>query len=199
MKIFLEIKQARFIISAVSKNQYPRGNLREIAFVGRSNVGKSSLINVLVNRRKLAKISSIPGKTRLINFFLINEKFYFVDLPGYGYAKVSKSERDSWGEFIESYLANRKQLKCIVMLVDLRHKPTKDDITMYKWINYYNYKAIIVATKMDKISKNQLNKNIKIIKSTLNIKGEHKFLTFSSLTKQNRDELLNQIQDTVEG
>lgn len=189
----MEVKQARFIISAVSRKQYPNDGLLEIAFVGRSNVGKSSLINTLVNQRKLAKTSSSPGKTRLINFFMINNSFYFVDLPGYGYAKVSKSEKDSWKKIIESYLVGRKNLGAILMLVDSRHKPTADDVMMYDWIKYYKYKVILVATKVDKISKSQLNRNIKIIKETLDVDKEDEFLTFSSLNKNGREELLNQI------
>lgn len=195
----MEIKQAEFIISAVKKNQYPQDNFKEIAFVGRSNVGKSSLINTLVNRRKLVKVSGSPGKTRLVNFFMINNKFYFVDLPGYGYAKVSKSEKDSWRNIIERYITDRKQLKAIVLLVDSRHKPTRDDITMYKWIEYYKYKILIVATKIDKVSKNELSKNLNIIRDTFDLESYHKILTFSSLKKQGKEELLNEIEGIVEG
>jgi GTP-binding protein len=199
VNIYLEIKQAEFIISAAKKNQYPKDNVNEVAFVGRSNAGKSSLINTLVNRKKLAKTSSTPGKTRLVNFFLINEKFYFVDLPGYGYAKISKSQKNNWKEIIESYLLKRKQLKAIVLLLDSRHKPTADDVTMYRWIVYYNYKAIVVATKIDKISRNQLAKNLKIIRETLNLKPQDDLFTFSSLNKQGKDELLNEIGRILEG
>jgi GTP-binding protein len=195
----VEIKQAEFIISAVKKNQYPNDNFKEIAFVGRSNVGKSSLINTIVNRRKLVKVSSSPGKTRLVNFFMINNEFYFVDLPGYGYAKVSKSEKDKWSKIIETYLVGRHQLKAIVLLVDSRHKPTNDDIMMYKWIEYYKYKILIVATKIDKISKNQLNKNLDIIRNSFGLKPDYKILTFSSLKKQGKEDLLNEIEHVVEG
>ncbi|AND85809.1 YihA family ribosome biogenesis GTP-binding protein [Clostridium tyrobutyricum] len=195
----MEIKQAEFIISAVKKNQYPNDNFKEIAFVGRSNVGKSSLINTIVNRRKLVKVSSSPGKTRLVNFFMINNEFYFVDLPGYGYAKVSKSEKDKWSKIIETYLVGRHQLKAIVLLVDSRHKPTNDDIMMYKWIEYYKYKILIVATKIDKISKNQLNKNLDIIRNSFGLKPDYKILTFSSLKKQGKEDLLNEIEHVVEG
>ncbi|WP_207876576.1 ribosome biogenesis GTP-binding protein YihA/YsxC, partial [Clostridium sp. HV4-5-A1G] len=143
----MKIKQSEFLISAVDSSQYPKDNREEIAFVGRSNVGKSSLINALVNRKKLVKVSSTPGKTRLINFFLINDMFYFVDLPGYGYAKASKREIQGWGKIIEKYLQDRKQLKAIVLILDCRHKPTADDITMYKWIKHYKYKTVIIVTK----------------------------------------------------
>lgn len=134
------IKQAEFIISAAWKKQFPIDGKDEIAFVGRSNVGKSSLINAITNRRKLVKVSGTPGKTRLVNFFMINNDFYFVDLPGYGYAKVSKKELEKWSQTIEGYLVGREQLKKVILLVDSRHKPTKDDITMYNWIKYYDYK-----------------------------------------------------------
>ncbi|WML36000.1 ribosome biogenesis GTP-binding protein YihA/YsxC [Clostridium sp. OS1-26] len=195
----MEIKQAEFIISAVAAAQYPSDNRVEIAFVGRSNVGKSSLINTLTNRRKLVKVSGTPGKTRLVNFFLINNEFYFVDLPGYGYAKVSKVEKESWGKVIETYLTKREQLKKIVLLIDCRHKPSTDDINMYKWIKYYNYEAIVVATKIDKLTKNELQKNLKMIRETLELNPNDKLLTFSSLKKMGKEELLEVIAETVQG
>lgn len=194
----MEIKQAEFIISAVAAAQYPSDNRVEIAFVGRSNVGKSSLINTLTNRRKLVKVSGTPGKTRLVNFFLINNEFYFVDLPGYGYAKVSKVEKENWGKVIETYLTKREQLKKIVLLVDCRHKPSMDDINMYKWIKYYNYEAIVVATKIDKLTKNELQKNLKMIRETLELNPNDKLLTFSSLKKIGKEELLEVIDETVQ-
>ena len=161
------IKTSEFITSAVKRNQYPVDVRPEVAFVGRSNVGKSSIINALTNRRKLAKVSQTPGKTRLINFFLINEELYLVDLPGYGYAKVSKSEKESWGKTIETYLLEREQLKKVVLLVDSRHKPTADDIMMHEWIKHFGYKVIVIATKSDKLSNNEIGKSKKIIKETL--------------------------------
>ncbi|WP_426349624.1 ribosome biogenesis GTP-binding protein YihA/YsxC [Alloiococcus sp. CFN-8] len=184
------IKQSEFITSAVRREQYPEDNRIEIAFVGRSNVGKSSIINAITNRRHLAKVSSTPGKTRLINFFLINNDFYLVDLPGYGYAKVSKKEKAGWGTIIENYLNGRKELKRVILLVDCRHKPTQDDITMYEWIQHYGYETIVVATKSDKLSKNDLKKSEKIIKDTLSIKEGTKLFFFSSLKKDNKEELL---------
>ncbi|MBC2579817.1 ribosome biogenesis GTP-binding protein YihA/YsxC [Clostridium sp. DJ247] len=193
----MEIKQAEFITSAVVASQYPTDNRDEIAFVGRSNVGKSSLINTLTNRRKLVKVSGTPGKTRLVNFFLINNGFYFVDLPGYGYAKVSKVEKESWGKVIETYLLKREQLKKIILLVDCRHKPTADDVTMYNWIKYYNYRTVIVATKIDKLTKNELQRNLKVIRETLNIDPEDQLLTFSSLKKYGKEELLDVIEQTL--
>ncbi|AKA71772.1 ribosome biogenesis GTP-binding protein YihA/YsxC [Clostridium scatologenes] len=193
----MEIKQSEFVISAVVPNQYPQDNRVEIAFVGRSNVGKSSLINTLVNRRKLVKVSGTPGKTRLVNFFIINNEFYFVDLPGYGYAKVSKSEKESWGKVIERYLTGREQLKKVILLVDCRHKPTEDDIIMYKWIKHYNYDAIIVATKIDKLKKAELRKNLKVIRETFELSDEEQVLTFSSLKKLGKEELLDAIEQCI--
>lgn len=187
----MEIKQSEFITSAVSPKQYPEDQRAEIAFVGRSNVGKSSIINSLTNRRGLAKVSSTPGKTRLINFFLINNSFHLVDLPGYGYAKVSKAERASWGSIIEPYLLNRPQLKKVVLLVDSRHKPSNDDILMYKWIKYYGHNTQIVATKKDKLKKSEIQKSEKLIRDTLELGKDEKIMFFSSLTKEGREELLD--------
>jgi GTP-binding protein len=189
----MEIKQAEFKTSAVKPTQYPEDGMCEIAFVGRSNVGKSSLINTLTNRRKLVKVSGTPGKTRLINFFTINNKLYFVDLPGYGYAKVSKSEKATWGKMMEQYLINRPELKKVVILVDCRHKPTGDDIMMYDWIKHYGYEVIVVATKKDKLNKSELQKSAKVIKETLKLGKEDKLLFFSSLKKEGKEELLEEI------
>ena len=187
------IKSSEFIISAVKRNQYPTDNRVEIAFVGRSNVGKSSIINALTNRRKLAKVSQTPGKTRLINFFLINDDFYLVDLPGYGYAKVSKKEKESWGNTIETYLNNRHELKRVVLLVDSRHKPTNDDIMMLNWIKHYDYDVVVVATKSDKLSNNELRKSERLIKETLKLDKDDRFYFFSSLNKKGKDELIDNL------
>jgi GTP-binding protein len=189
----MRIKQSEFITSAVEREQYPLDNRVEVAFVGRSNVGKSSIINSLTNRKKLAKVSQTPGKTRLVNFFLINNDFYLVDLPGYGYAKVSKSEKDSWGKTIEMYLTGREQLKRVVLLVDSRHKPSGDDIMMYEWFKHFGYNVAVVATKSDKLTRNELKKNEKVIKETLKIGSEDKLYFFSSLNKQGKDELINNL------
>lgn len=193
----MEIKQAEFITSAVLQSQYPTDNRLEIAFVGRSNVGKSSLINTLTNRRKLVKVSGTPGKTKLVNFFLINNEFYFVDLPGYGYAKVSKVEKESWGKVIETYLLKRDQLKKIALLVDCRRPPTEDDIIMYKWIKYYNYDTVVVATKIDKLKKSEIQRNLKVIRDTLELQPTDQLLTFSSLKKLGKEELLEVIEKTL--
>ena len=189
-----KIKNSDFVTSAVKKDQYPVTGLPEIAFVGRSNVGKSSIINALTNRRKLAKVSQTPGKTRLINFFEINNnELYLVDLPGYGYAKVSKTEKASWGNTIETYLGSREELKRVVLLVDSRHKPTADDIQMHEWIKFYGYDEVIIATKSDKLSNNELRKSEKIIKDTLKLGKEDKLYFFSSVNKKGKDELIDKL------
>ena len=189
----MRIKKSEFITSAVKKNQYPIDNRVEIAFVGRSNVGKSSLINSLTNRKKLAKVSQTPGKTRLVNFFLINDDFYLVDLPGYGYAKVSQAEKDSLGKTVEMYLNDREQLKRVVLLVDSRHKPSEDDIMMHEWIKHFGYDVIVIATKSDKLTRNELNKNEKVIRDTLKLNLEDKLYFFSSLNRNGRDELIDNL------
>ncbi|NEU04761.1 MULTISPECIES: ribosome biogenesis GTP-binding protein YihA/YsxC [Clostridium] len=194
----MEIKQSEFVISAVKPQQYPTDNRIEFAFVGRSNVGKSSLINTLTNRKKLVKVSGTPGKTRLINFFLINNEFYFVDLPGYGYAKVSKKEKDSWGKMMEKYLIDRPQLKKIVLLVDSRHKPTNDDVIMYNWVKHYGYKVIIVATKRDKLTNNEAAKSKKLIRETLKMDKEESIVFFSSLKKEGKENLLEELSKNIE-
>lgn len=189
-----KIKNSEFITSAVKREQYPETGLPEIAFVGRSNVGKSSIINALTNRRKLAKVSQTPGKTRLINFFLINNnEAYLVDLPGYGYAKVSKTEKSSWGNTIETYLSNRNELKRVVLLVDSRHKPTGDDIQMHEWIKFYGYDEVIIATKSDKLSNNELRKSEKVIREALKLNKEDTLYFFSSVNKKGKDELIDNL------
>src|SRR5690606_23005665 len=150
----MKINKAEFITSAVDKSQYPKDNLPEIALAGRSNVGKSSFINKLLGRKHLVRTSSKPGKTRTLNFYKINDQFYFVDVPGYGYAKVSKKEREKWGRMMEDYFETRKQLKAVVLIIDSRHLPTKDDLQMYEFVMYLNIPLVIIATKVDKLSKN---------------------------------------------
>ncbi|NNU77406.1 ribosome biogenesis GTP-binding protein YihA/YsxC [Clostridium estertheticum] len=195
----MEIKQSEFIISAVKPAQYPTDNRVEYAFVGRSNVGKSSLINTITNRRKLVKVSGTPGKTRLINFFLINDSFYFVDLPGYGYAKVSKTEQAKWGKMMEDYLVRRPQLQKVALLVDCRRKPTKDDLLMYGWIKHFGYEVVIVATKKDKLNRAELVKNNKLIRETLQLEASEAIINISSLKKIGVKELLgNMFNDSSE-
>lgn len=192
------IKTSEFVTSAVKKHQYPEDNKPEVAFVGRSNVGKSSLINSITNRRKLAKVSNTPGRTRLVNFFEVNGYFYLVDLPGYGYAKVSKKEKESWGKIIEDYLYLRTPLKRVVLLVDSRHKPTADDCNMYDWIKHYGYECIIIATKSDKISNNERKKCENLIKETLHWDPYDKFMFFSSLNRKNQQELVDLVFGDLE-
>lgn len=173
----------------VSPKDFPTEDKPEIAFVGRSNVGKSSLINTMINRKSLARTSKKPGKTRTINFYNVENKMYFVDLPGYGYAKVSKAESQKWGNMIEEYLLNRKQLKGIIMLIDIRHEPLKNDLTMYNWLKYYNHRIILVGTKSDKLKKNQINKNLVSIRKEYNLEKENTIINFSSYTKDGKENL----------
>lgn len=188
------IRKAEIEAVAANPSGYPIKGYSEVALAGRSNVGKSSLINTMVNRRGLARISSTPGKTRTINFYNINDEIYIVDLPGYGYAKVSKEEKEKWGSMIEDYLYERENLKLIVLLVDIRHEPTKDDIMMFKWIKATNSRVVVVATKSDKLTRNQANKNIALIRKCLNMDKKDTLIPFSSETKQGRDELWELIE-----
>lgn len=170
---------------AVEPNGYPQDELPEIAFVGRSNVGKSSFINSMINRRNLARTSGKPGKTRTINFYIINENFRFVDLPGYGYAKVSKSEQEKWREIIDQYLSGRENLKEVVLIVDIRHSPTEQDVTMYNWIKSFGYRGIVIATKADKISKGNFQKHEKMIAKRLGVEDRSLIIPYSSTNKSN--------------
>lgn len=184
----MKVNTAEIVISAVGPKQYPEGNLPEIALAGRSNVGKSSFINKMIHRKNLARTSSKPGKTQTLNFYILNESFYFVDVPGYGFAKVSKTEREAWGKMIEQYLVERDQLKAVVQLVDLRHPPSKDDCLMYDWLKYHELPVIVVATKSDKIPKGKWDKHKKVVKETLNMDPTDKIVLFSSETGQGKDE-----------
>ncbi|GAK60402.1 probable GTP-binding protein engB [Candidatus Vecturithrix granuli] len=179
-----KFQNVHFIKSAVKPEQYPQHNLPEIAFIGRSNVGKSSLLNTLVNKKNLARISNTPGRTQQINFFHIDEKLCFVDLPGYGYAKVPESVRKQWKPMIESYLTQSQHLKGVVLIVDARHKPTQHDVLMREWLLSYQIPTIIVATKIDKIPKTKRQKQLNLIGDTLNVQATESFLTFSALTAE---------------
>ncbi|KIO61039.1 ribosome biogenesis GTP-binding protein YihA/YsxC [Caldifermentibacillus hisashii] len=185
----MKIKSAEIVISAVSKAQYPENSLPEIALAGRSNVGKSSFINKMLNRKNLARTSSKPGKTQTLNFYLINEAFYFVDVPGYGYAKVSKTERAKWGNMIESYLTGRHELKSVILIVDLRHPPTNDDVLMYQFLKHYLIPVIVIATKADKIPRGKWEKHAKVVKEKLAIKKEDPVIIFSSETGVGKEEV----------
>lgn len=165
----------------------PENNRPEIAFAGKSNVGKSSLINALMNRKSYARISATPGKTQTINFYNINEELYLVDLPGYGYAKVSEQEKEKWGQLIERYLHGSSQLKAVFLLVDIRHEPSANDKMMYEWVVSQGYHPIIIATKLDKIKRSQVDKHLKMLRTGLSLVPGTKIIPFSSMTKQGRD------------
>ncbi len=192
------IKKADLVAVAVKKTQYPEDNKKEIAFAGRSNVGKSSLLNLLVNRKKLARVSGSPGKTRTINFYEINDEFRIVDLPGYGYAKVSKSVTENWGEMIEAYLASRHRLIKVVQLVDIRHTPSEQDVQMYEFLKHYGFDGIVVATKADKISRNEMTKNIGEIRKTLGLSPEDKVIPVSALKRTGYDNLIAELDRLLE-
>ena len=193
----MEIKIATYELTAFKPEQYPNHGSPEIAFVGRSNVGKSSLINVLANRKNLAKQSATPGKTRGLNFYHIDHRLYFVDLPGYGYAKVSKAEKEFWGRMIETYLNTRNQISLIIMLVDIRHTPSADDQTMYQWLVEVEKPNLVVATKSDKISRGQVSKRLQDIRATLKMSGMEPIIPFSAQTKQGREEIWNRIWEII--
>lgn len=178
-------------------SQFPNDNFDEIAFAGRSNVGKSSFINSFLGKKNLAKTSSKPGKTKTINFYKINDRFRLVDLPGYGYAKVSKKEKEKWNNLIHDYLYNRENLKEVFLLVDIRHAPTKQDKQMYDWIIDSGFTGFVIATKYDKIPKTHLKKHIKEIMKTLNINDEGLIFAYSSVTSHNKNILLEQIEVIV--
>lgn len=192
------IKKAELVAVAVKRNQYPEDDKKEIAFAGRSNVGKSSLLNLLVNRKNLARVSGSPGKTRTINFYEINDEFRIVDLPGYGYAKVSKSVTENWGDMIEGYLANRQGLVKVVQLVDIRHTPSSQDVQMYEWLKHYGFDGIVVATKSDKISRNEMAKNIGEIRKTLGLSPDDKVIPVSSLKRTGYDKLMEELDRLLE-
>ena len=187
-----ELETVCGITSVLPDNQMP-----EIAFAGKSNVGKSSLINGLLNRKSLARTSSAPGKTQTINFYNVNKELYFVDLPGYGYAKVSRETQEKWGVMIEKYLKTSGQLKAVLLLIDIRHEPSANDRNMYEWINFNGYKPIIIATKLDKINRSQIQKHIKMLKNGLIVLPDTTVIPFSATTKQGRDEILELISSMI--
>ena len=194
----MKVTSSELVISAVRESQYPIDKLPEFLIVGRSNVGKSSFVNTLINRKNYARTSSKPGKTQTLNFYKINDDFYFVDVPGYGYAITDKKTQLKFGKMIEEYVANRKELKEVFMLVDFRHKPTEDDILMYKYLKYYKLKVTIVATKIDKISFGQREKYKNVILKTLELDQNDKLVLFSSVTKDGKKEIYSTIEQYLD-
>ena len=186
---------ADILLSATNKSHYPQDDIPEVALAGRSNVGKSSFINTILNRKNLARTSGKPGKTQLLNFFNIDDKLRFVDVPGYGYARVSKKEREKWGKMIEEYLTSRENLRAVVSLVDLRHEPSADDVQMYEFLKYYEIPVILVATKADKIPRGKWNKHESMIKKKLDFDKADTFIIFSSVNKTGVEEAWDAIFD----
>ena len=193
----MKIKTSELACVCGPTSKFPIYDMPEIAFAGRSNVGKSSLINSLLNRKNLVRTSSSPGKTVTINFYNINGEFYLVDLPGYGYAKASVESRAKWGKMIEKYLRTRETLRAVILLIDIRHAPTKDDVMMYDWIVSNDLSPVIVATKLDKIKRSQLDKQIKLIRETLGASKDVKILPHSAITKAGREEILTLIESEL--
>lgn len=181
------------LISAVGRDQYPNTGLPEIALSGRSNVGKSSFINAVAGRKNIARTSSKPGKTQTLNFYNMDDQFIFVDVPGYGYAKQSKKSREEWGRMIESYLAERQELAAVIQLVDLRHKPTEDDVLMYNYLKHFEIPVIMICTKMDKIPKSKLQKHLKVVRETIDFEEGDVMIPFSAVDKKN----LSQAMDAI--
>ena len=193
----MKIESSDLTNIAVRTSQYPTDMKDEFLLVGKSNVGKSSFINTILARKNFARTSSKPGKTQTLNFYLVNDKFYLVDVPGYGYANVSKSIQKKFGLMIEEYLTKRDNLRMVFMLIDFRHKPGENDILMYDYLKYYNLPVCLIATKYDKVKSSQKDKQEKIIKETLNIKEEDSLVLFSSITKKGREEVYRQIESKL--
>ena len=193
----MKIKQAEFVGVFVEMNQLPTDELPEVAIVGRSNVGKSSLINRLANRKNLAKSSSTPGKTRTINFYCFNRSWYLVDLPGYGFAKVARTEKARWGKMIEKYLAGRKTLRGVILLVDMRHPPSEEDRMMKEWLDHHQIPFMVIATKADKLSRSACQKNLAMIHRELNLPVDQPLLGFSAVSGDGLEELLHSLQEIM--
>ncbi len=193
----MQIDNVELTNCAVRASQYPEEGKPEFLLVGRSNVGKSSFINTIINRKNFAHTSSKPGKTQTLNFYLVNKSFYLVDVPGYGYATVSHERQKKFGVMIEEYLKSRESLKCVFLLIDYRHKPTEDDCLMYDFLKYYNLKIKIVATKYDKVSKNSREKQNKLIKDTLKLPKDEEFIPFSTVYKTGKEEVYEAIKEFI--
>ncbi|MGM0752372.1 MAG: ribosome biogenesis GTP-binding protein YihA/YsxC [Bacillota bacterium] len=190
----MKVNQVELVISAVRPEQYPGDFLPEFALAGRSNVGKSSFINKMIGRKSMARISSKPGKTQTLNFYKIEETLYYVDVPGYGFAKVSKTEREAWGKMIETYITSREQLRAVILIVDLRHAPTNDDVMMYDFLKHHELPCIVIATKADKIPKGKWQKHLKVTRETLNMDKEDDLIMFSSETGLGKDKAWDAIK-----
>ena len=193
----MKITKGELKIIATRRSQYPTDLKNEFLLVGRSNVGKSSFINALLGRKKLARTSSHPGKTQTLNFYLVNDDFYLIDVPGYGYAETSKKTKAKFGKMIEEYLETRKELKRVFMIIDFRHKPTEDDVLMYNFLKYYNLPVTIVATKADKIGSSRKEKCKKQITDTLDLVMGDDLIIFSSITKEGKNEILEKLEDLI--
>lgn len=190
----MKVNNVELVISAVRPDQYPEDGLPEFALAGRSNVGKSSFINKMIGRKSMARTSSKPGKTQTLNFYKIEEKLFYVDVPGYGYAKVSKSEREAWGKMIERYITDREPLRAVIQIVDLRHPPSNDDVAMYDFMKHFDIPCIIIATKADKIPKGKWDKHKKIVRDTLDMDKTDPLIVFSSDTGLGFDEAWKEIE-----
>lgn len=193
----MRIEQVELTISAVRRSQYPEDGRPEFILIGRSNVGKSTFMNTITGRRNLARTSSKPGKTQTLNFYSVNDSFYLVDVPGYGYANVSKEEQKKFGMMVEEYLKTRENMKRVFLLVDFRHKPTEDDLLMYNFLKYYQVPVTIVTTKVDKVSSSKKDKNLKTILDTLDLVVGDDLILFSSVSKLGRDEVLKKIDEVL--
>lgn len=191
------IKEVNLEIVCGVTSKVPVNTEPEIAFAGKSNVGKSSLINALINRKALARTSSQPGKTQTINFYHVNQAFYYVDLPGYGYAKVAKTEKEKWGKMIENYLKKSKQLRAVFLLIDIRHAPSENDRMMYQWILENGFHPIVIATKLDKIKRSQIAKQVKLIREGLQVEADTILIPFSAETKQGREEIWELVEQLI--
>ncbi|MBR3199526.1 MAG: YihA family ribosome biogenesis GTP-binding protein [Bacilli bacterium] len=193
----MKINSVELTISAIRRSQYPTDNKAEYLLIGRSNVGKSSFINTIINRKNYARTSSRPGKTQTINFYNVNDTFYLVDAPGYGYAQVSKTKRKKFGLMIEDYIINRKNLKCVFLLIDFRHRPTNDDIIMYNFLKYYKIPTVVVGTKADKVGITVSQKQRNLILNDLDLVVGDEFITFSSMNKEGKEEIYKKIERTM--